>query len=370
MKKVIVKTKETGITLIVLVVTIVILLILSTISVRIFLGDKGIFERTKKAVNEYEKSIENEKVSLDKIRNEMNILNKEVEKCVITYYIDRDVINEEEIIKGIDCLKPNTFKPEKEDWEFVGWKEDSEAQEEILTEKLADDDIKLYAVFKQKIELSYNANKGNITPETQIGYRYYNNGNIVNPSFKISEAITRTGYTFRNWRINSITGTAYNAGGNITLSSNATMYANWSINSKIIYNNGVENVSMDISGYTSGWEITGGSAKAGNCIVINADNWGAYAIGTSGKVDLTDFTYLKANVQAYTGSLFTMTINISNLNGLYYLSMCGIRYEETYRFYFSVTNSKANVYNSNLRHAEANTGIKTMTGYLHKMWLE
>ena len=53
----------------------------------------------------------------------------------------------------------------------------------------------------------------------------------MNPSFTLrSNGFTRTNYKFVNWRMGSASGTAYNTGSSVTLSSNTTFYAYWQAN--------------------------------------------------------------------------------------------------------------------------------------------
>ena len=282
------ETKEQGITLVALVVTIIIMLILSAITINIFLGDKGIFERTIKSKNEYEKAVKNEQKELIKLINEMEDLVDEEKKFIISYNIDIGENYKEVAKQSQNCLEPSSFTPKKEGWEFIGWREDSESSEEILTEKILEDNIELYAVFRQTITLSYNANGGSRTPETQTGYRYYNNGNVANPSFTLAAAIARSGYTFQYWRLNGTSGTAYNAKGSITLSSNATMYATWVSNAVTVATVSL-NGSYSPNHYTIGateststlWRFTNGyfdTSKVTNTGEIFVEVGGKYKI--------------------------------------------------------------------------------------------
>ena len=58
------KTKETGITLMVLVITIVVLIILAGISIAILTGDNGILLQTNKAKEETEIASEKEVINI------------------------------------------------------------------------------------------------------------------------------------------------------------------------------------------------------------------------------------------------------------------------------------------------------------------
>ena len=86
-----------------------------------------------------------------------------------------------------------------------------------------------YGKYAQTITLSYNGNgaTGGSTA-SQSGTRYFNSGNYSNPSFSLrSSGFSRTYYNFVNWRMGSTSGTAYNAGASVTLSTNTTFYASW-----------------------------------------------------------------------------------------------------------------------------------------------
>lgn len=97
---------------------------------------------------------------------------------------------------------------------------------------MGEEPVTLYAVFRQAITLSYSGN-GNTggTTAAQTGYKYYNNGNEVNPTFTLAaNGFSKTGYSFSKWALSSTSGTQYAAGASITLSASATMYAVWTSN--------------------------------------------------------------------------------------------------------------------------------------------
>ena len=149
---------------------------------------------------------------------------------LVTYHVDANVVYQEKIRKGQSCLTPTTFAPAKSGWTFCGWRTDSTASGDVLSEKvMGREPISLYAVFRQTITLSYNGNgaSGGSTA-SQSGYRYYNNGNGNNPVFTLrSSGYNRTNWSFAKWALNSSGGTQYSAGASIRLAGNATMYAVW-----------------------------------------------------------------------------------------------------------------------------------------------
>lgn len=148
----------------------------------------------------------------------------------VTYIVDNNVSYIEEVDIDDSCLSPTTFTPTKSGWTFIGWREDTGANGTVLSSKIMDgNDVTLYAVFRQTITLSYNGNgaTGGST-SNQIDYRYYNNGNITNPSFILrSNGFSKTYYTFTKWAMGSVGGTQYSAGANVTLSASTIFYAMW-----------------------------------------------------------------------------------------------------------------------------------------------
>lgn len=146
---------------------------------------------------------------------------------IVTYVIDTGNTKQEEIDEGASVLSPRTFTPSKTGWTFVGWRSDKTADSSVLTNKtMGDSPITLYAVFRQTVTISYSGN-GNTGGSTaaQSGYRYYNNGNVINPSFVLRNCgFTKTGYVFDKWTSG---GTTYSAGQTITASTNMTMTATY-----------------------------------------------------------------------------------------------------------------------------------------------
>ena len=148
----------------------------------------------------------------------------------VTYYIESSTKYTEDVGSGESCLSPKTFTPSKSGYTFIGWREDKTASSSVLTSKVMDDSpITLYAVFSQTITLSYNGNSATSgSTAAQTGTRYYNNGNVVNPSFTLrTNGFAKTGSTFKKWAQGSAGGTQYVVGASITLSQNTVFYAVW-----------------------------------------------------------------------------------------------------------------------------------------------
>lgn len=123
----------------------------------------------------------------------------------ITYNVDTNISYQEKVNKNKSCLNPTSFTPIKDGYEFVGWRLDNEANEEILEELLVTDNepITLYAVFKKSVTVYYKTfNYG--SSKTQ--YLIYNNGNSIKPLFTIDNPGTVTvgsekTWLFRGWTI-------------------------------------------------------------------------------------------------------------------------------------------------------------------------
>ncbi|MBD5526834.1 MAG: hypothetical protein HDR02_00270 [Lachnospiraceae bacterium] len=126
-------------------------------------------------------------------------------------------------------------------WTFRGWATSSAATAGITYSSISNTafgaNTTVYAAYSQTITLSYNGNgatSGSIAAQT--GTRYWNTGNVSNPSFTLPAcAYTYSGATFKGWSTNSAAATGSAAGTTVTLSSSATYYAIWYI-PKVIFN--------------------------------------------------------------------------------------------------------------------------------------
>ena len=115
----------------------------------------------------------------------------------ITYHIDSDKETYTEYVNVGDPMTDIPFTVEKEGYEFVGWRTDETASEEVLSEQdVANEELDLYAVFSKNITktfVSYN------NTETLQGTMYYNNGSIKKAKFKVPTGATRSGWNWRGW---------------------------------------------------------------------------------------------------------------------------------------------------------------------------
>lgn len=124
----------------------------------------------------------------------------------VTYKVDTGVEYTEEVDSGATCLAPKTFTPTKDGWTFVGWREDSTASGDVLTNKVMDSEpITLYAVFKQTVTTNWISGEAGATKKTVTGTNYYNNGNIGYATLDVPTPASYSGWTWRGWSYNGKT---------------------------------------------------------------------------------------------------------------------------------------------------------------------
>lgn len=260
---------------------------------------------------------------------------------IVTYYVDSSTVYQEEVEEGVSCLSPKTFTPTKSGWTFLGWRADKTASSSVLSSQvMGDAPVTLYAVFRATVIVKYYNNS--TTASTTSGYRYYNNGNTVNPSFKLTQA-AKSGWTARGWSTgtsgnSSITvanGASFNRAADITLygmyqqtitlsyNGNGSTSGSVAAQSGIRYYNSNGNTvnptftlaanGFTRTGYTfATWAlgaVGGAQYKAGASITLSASTtFYAYWIATAG----TAFSY--------TGGIQTFTAPVS---GKYQLEVYG-----------------------------------------------
>lgn len=153
----------------------------------------------------------------------------------VTYVVDNGVSYTEEVDSGASCLAPKSFTPSKSGWTFVGWRHDKTASGSVLSNlTMGDNPITLYAIFRQTVTVTYYNNS--TTASSTSGYRYYNNGNVVNPSFALTQS-ARSGWTAGGWAI--VNGSvAYNNGATFTRDSNIMLYGMYQQTITVTYYNG------------------------------------------------------------------------------------------------------------------------------------
>ena len=154
----------------------------------------------------------------------------------VTYCVDSGISYIEEVDSEASCLSPQTFTPVKNGWTFVGWKEDTTANSNVLPSKvMGDTPITLYAVFQSNVTITKYNGSNNATTETK--QKYYNNGNTSDPSFTLSQNAI-SGWSAAGWTTSS---SGYSAtlanGGSVSLSSNATYYSLYTAPVTVTYYN-------------------------------------------------------------------------------------------------------------------------------------
>lgn len=228
------------------------------------------------------------------------VYSKIEEKITAIYYIDTDNIQTQMLKKGQSALDIS-FTPTKEEYIFLGWREDTIADGNVLTEKvMSTEPITLYAVFEKEISLAYNANGGSSTPATKTDYIYYNNGTVSSNSisFTLANKISRSGYVHAYWNVNSA---QYNPGANINLSDSATAVASWkatSVTPSATFNMGLIGSNLN---YTNG---DNGSATCGNVSVgwqfSNVAYYGCNVTAAStNAIDLRGYTGFTVTFSGY-----------------------------------------------------------------------
>ena len=154
----------------------------------------------------------------------------------VTYQIDSGNTQTQQFEEGQSVISGLNFTPSKSGYTFVGWKEDTTASSSVLSSKtMGTSNMTLYAVFSQNITVTKYNGSSSATTETKA--KYYNNGNVANPSFTLSQN-GLSGWTAAGWTTStSATGsTAVNNGGSVTLSSNATYYGKYTQTITLSYN--------------------------------------------------------------------------------------------------------------------------------------
>ncbi|MCH5340051.1 MAG: InlB B-repeat-containing protein [Acetatifactor sp.] len=230
--------------------------------------------------------------------------------AVVTYYVDSDVVYKEKVDAGENVLHPKTFTPSKDGWDFVGWRIDNTANGDVLEELIMGDDepITLYAVFRQEVILSYNANGGKGSTKEQNGNRYYNGaGTYADASFIISSNnFSKSGYSFLQWRLNNTSGAIYAPGSIITLSTNAILYAEWVGTPYTL--------TLSTSGWTGPTKIRGSMVNMQIVYLGNEPALGG--TGSSGGIDIANIT---RNIDTHGCKYvdFTTSKNINIYGGIF-----------------------------------------------------
>ncbi len=224
---------------------------------------------------------------------------------MVTYHVDSGVTYQEEVDDGATCLSPKTFTPAKSGWEFVGWRINANAINDVYTNKvMGDNPITLYAVFRKLVTVTYYNNS--TSPSSTSGYRYYNNGNVVNPSFTLTQA--SSSWTPRGWSTSNQgnAGITYANGATFTRDSNITLYGLYQQTITVTYYNG-NRTALSTSG-TRYWAPAGSINPSFTLTQAGISGWTAR--GWSGS------THAAGDITYANGAAFTRDSNIT-LYGMY-----------------------------------------------------
>ena len=155
---------------------------------------------------------------------------------VVTYHIDTNNVVQQEVDDGADCIA-NAPSATKSGYTFVGWREDTTASSSVLASKTCDSEgINLYAVFYDTLSLYTTANG---VQTNNVGNRYYNNGNILNPKIYVANP-SKSGATFKGWSTSSSSTTISEStlANGITITATTYRYAVFTYNTATLSVNG------------------------------------------------------------------------------------------------------------------------------------
>ena len=212
----------------------------------------------------------------------------------VTYHIDTNSARVEYRGKGDDLLAPS-FTPAKAGYTFVGWREDARADAAVLSSKvMGKGSAALYAVFRKDITVTYYDNS--TVAKTSTKGQYYNNGNIANPSFALTQK-DASGWTKRGWSTSNKgdAGITYANGAAFTRDSNITLYGLYQQTITVTYYNnsttaatktgtrywapaGAVNPSFTLSqAAKSGWTARGWSTGTAADSAVTYNNGAAFS---------------------------------------------------------------------------------------------
>ncbi len=254
------------------------------------------------------------------IRAKLNIGSRNVKKAYkgaglvyssgssVTYHVDTGITYREEINEGESCLSPKTFTPAKSGWEFAGWRQDTAAPAAGSVESsvpMGSSPVTLYAVFRKLITVTYYNNSTSASSTSR--YRYYNNGNVVNPSFTLTQA--SSSWTPRGWSTSNQgnAGITYANGATFTRDSDITLYGLYQQTVTVTYYNNSTTASATTG--TRYWAPAGSINPSFALSQAALSGWTARGWSTSNGAT--------AGITYNNGASFTRDSNIT-LYGMYY----------------------------------------------------
>lgn len=163
-------------------------------------------------------------------------------KTLVTYNVDVGESYQEKVSYKKTVLSPTTFTPTKSGYSFLGWKLTGIASSDVLVECIAQGKtMTLYAVFQKNITVTkYNASN---TPSYDPKKQYYNNSDILNPTFTLNETAIG-GWSNAGWTTNAGGySKTVDDGGQVTLSADTTYYSLYNQTITVTYYNNSNSAS-------------------------------------------------------------------------------------------------------------------------------
>lgn len=226
---------------------------------------------------------------------------------IVTYHVDTGITYVEEVDEGESCLAPKTFTPAKGGREFVGWRQDTAANADVLNSLvMGDAPVTLYAVFQQIVTVTfYNDSE---SPSYASAPRYYNNGNVVNPKFTLTQH-DNPYWAERGWSTTNRGDAAitYANGATFTRDSDITLYGLYQHHITVTYYNG--STSASTSTKVRYWAPAGAIDPSFALSQTGLSGWTARGWSTS--------TAASGGITYSNGETFTRDSNVT-LYGMYY----------------------------------------------------
>lgn len=141
------------------------------------------------------------------------------------------------------------YTPTKPGWTFLGWRSDVTPSASVITSQIYNgESLVLYAVWTQDVTLKTYVS-GSLTSD-QTKTRYYNQGNIANPTFTVTNPSVSSGREFRGWTTDqnaAVKETMWATFNNTPLSASVTAYAlSAPVNTTITSGYGTNNIGKPI----------------------------------------------------------------------------------------------------------------------------
>lgn len=247
----------------------------------------------------------------------------------VTYVVDTGTTYQEEVDYEASCLSPKTFTPAKSGWTFVGWREDTAASASVLSSKvMGDNPVTLYAVFRLAVTVTYY--NASTTAGAASGYRYYNNGSVVNPSFTfIQDPISS--WTARGWSTSTAGNGAitYSNGVTVAIDSNITLYGMYQQTVTVTYYNGSTTASAasGIRYYNSNGSVVNPTFTLTQAAISGwtARGWSTGAAGNSSITYNNSTAFIRdSNITLY--GMYQQTITLTTVANGTTSTQSGIRY--------------------------------------------